>query len=55
MNKDEVVITMSRELWEQIQSVMNALTLGCQEPRIQRHLGMAWYLYRKEFPLYDEQ
>ena len=41
---------ISLELWQQIQSLMNALSLGCHENEIQRQLGMVWLLYSKEFP-----
>ena len=45
---------ISLELWQQIQSLMNALRLGCHENEIQRQLGMVWHLYSKEFLIDDE-
>ena len=48
-DKQITTITMSCELWGQIQSLINSLNLNLHENIIQRQLGMLWYLFDEEF------
>ena len=48
-DKQKTTITMSCELWGQINSLINALNLNLQENVIQRQLGMVWHLFNEEF------
>lgn len=49
LKKQKTTVTMSCELWGQINSLINALNLNLDENVIQRQLGMVWYLFDEEF------